>query len=251
MTDTLCVFPEDRRILELLKSTGFAPSHVCDAGASNGVWSLLSTAVFPDASYDLFEPLAESNRAYHASYTGNPKLVRLLERPDFRLHPMALGNTNGEVILHEYPNAAGSTTLPVGEFHANVPEGRSVPVMTLDHAIEHAIIPLPDLLKMDVQGFELAILEGAARHLDQISVILMECWLIRSYAFLTPLLSEIIAFLSPFGFELFDFGTQFRNPEGRLVSVDPCFVNTRMPAFKAHFRSNRGKAGLSNLVKPQ
>jgi hypothetical protein len=40
-----------------------------------------------------------------------------------------------------------------------------------------------------------------------------------------PLLVDLMAFLQPLRFRLFDLGTQFRKDDGALHSIDACFVN--------------------------
>jgi hypothetical protein len=40
-----------------------------------------------------------------------------------------------------------------------------------------------------------------------------------------PLLVDLMVFLQPLRFRLFDLGTQFRKDDGALYSIDACFVN--------------------------
>ena len=70
-----------------------------------------------------------------------------------------------------------------------------VPKYRLDAYIEHKRLPLPDVMKLDCQGAEEVILEGAVDCLRTADVVLLETWLTREYGPRTPLLTEIVAFL--------------------------------------------------------
>lgn len=99
-----------------------------------------------------------------------------------------------------------------------------VPARTIDSVIAVGDAEPPDLIKMDIQGGELKALNGAVGALQNVKALLLETWLTRSYGEETPLLAELSAFLTPFGFRIFDFGDGFRSDDGALYSVDACFV---------------------------
>jgi len=47
----------------------------------------------------------------------------------------------------------------------------------------------------------------------------------QAYGGKIPLLVDLMIFLRPLRFRLFDLGTQFRKDNGVLYSIDACFVN--------------------------
>jgi hypothetical protein len=57
----------------------------------------------------------------------------------------------------------------------------------------------------------------------------LETWLTRGYGSATPLLSEVCEFLRSYGFWLWDFGDEYRDTDGTLVSKDCVFVNAASP----------------------
>ena len=62
-------------------------------------------------------------------------------------------------------------------------------MLTIDYVIEEFRLPVPQVIKMDTQGCELSILQGATRTLPQVDVLLLECWLDASlWPTTTPLL---------------------------------------------------------------
>ena len=60
---------------------------------------------------------------------------------------------------------------------------------------------VPALLKLDVQGFELAALSGCASLLDRFAGVYVECWFVPLYTE-QPLADEVLAYLRDQGFRL-------------------------------------------------
>ncbi len=90
-------------------------------------------------------------------------------RPNRHYHWMAIGDRDGETQL--FFNAAdpySSSLYSAGpsaynEAGARREEVRTVPIRRLDALLDDGTIPLPDFLKVDVEGFEKAVFEGASR----------------------------------------------------------------------------------------
>jgi FkbM family methyltransferase len=115
------------------------------------------------------------------------------QHPEFTMHPVALGADNKPVIMQLHADGVSSTTLDIGD----VPEFRhhEVDQRKLDDYVAEFSLPLPDLIKLDVQGSELAILSQAPRCLNHAELVFAETWLIRSYWGKAPLITELIELL--------------------------------------------------------
>src|SRR5262249_20091707 len=87
--------------------------------------------------------------------------------------------------------------------------------------------PTPSLLKIDVQGSELAILRGAELSLGAIDVLLLETWLWRGYEGKVPLLLELAMWLGQRDFYLWDVAGLERDPSDVLTGMDCVFINAR------------------------
>ena len=207
----------DAEILTRLKRAGFSPAVIFDVGASNGAWSVVARGVFPDARYELFEPLLDCNPDYDRG------IAQVRKMPNIRLHACALADQPGRMTLHMMgARGAGSSLIGKG-YAASKPI--DVAVETIDGLIAGGTVLWPDLIKMDIQGGELAALKGATeRALPHASVVTLEMWLQRTYGPETPLMSEIMEFLYLHGFVPFEFGDEFRTPNGTLGSKDVWFV---------------------------
>jgi GR25 family glycosyltransferase involved in LPS biosynthesis len=72
--------------------------------------------------------------------------------------------------------------------------------MTLDTVVAQRGYPLPDFMKLDVQGAELDVLKGAQRCLDHCTDLIIELQH-TEYNIGAPLKDEVIAYLETLGFE--------------------------------------------------
>ena len=216
LTDT------DRQHFRQLHKLGLNFRHFFDVGASNGCWSTRVSEDFPEARFDLFEPLIDHAPEYQY------KMAQILsQHPTFRLHKIALGPECKRAAMYLYSkNPVGSTALPL-ETKPPSADRVEVDMLTIDYVVKEFQIPVPQLIKMDTQGCELGILQGGRETLPKVDALLLECWLARAYGKPTPLLHEVAEWLRGLDFFLWDFGNGWRNEEGTLIAQDCLFLNAR------------------------
>jgi FkbM family methyltransferase len=129
-------------------------SSFVDVGANVGVFTLLAATTF--RSVYAFEPL--------------PSVAELLRRNvrdarNVEVFPFALSNKGGEATLREHAvGSGGSTLLPIDASAARLTRKRNwrsfrVPVRRLDEVLPAGCAV--DLLKIDVEGHECEVIEGA------------------------------------------------------------------------------------------
>ncbi len=201
-----------------LASRDFRPKNIVDVGASNGSWSIKASSYFHGVEFFLFEPLAEHTHYLEALFKADPR---------FRYFLTALGAAPGESTMFVSQDCDGSSVL----FWEGQDSSRRrvIPVTTLDAMIESGQVQPPDLVKIDVQGFELEVLKGAGAALKSAQVFIVE---VNLYEFMQhcPRVHEVIAFLAARDFYLYDLAGMLRRPyDNALGQMDLVFAAAWSP----------------------
>jgi hypothetical protein len=95
---------------------------------------------------------------------------------------------------------------------------------TVDAVLATRAFPPPTFLKLDVQGYEIEVLEGAPRALQTAEVLLLEVsvWPFNEGA---PLLHDVVSYLRQKGFRTYDICDFSYRPSDRvLLQTDMIFV---------------------------
>lgn len=201
--------------LRHLARCGLQPRCLVDVGANEGKWSRAASAVFPNARLVLIEPQQELL----------PQLQAFCEsHPSARYVLAGAGAENGHAVQTIWEDLHGSSFLPPTDDNL-LRDGRQrlTPIVTLDTvcaAEEH----LPEVVKMDVQGYELEALKGAGRLLGYTECFILEISLFRSTPN-SPELFEVVEFMHRHGYEVYDFCGFLRRPLDRaLGQIDLAFA---------------------------
>ena len=108
--------------------------------------------------------------------------------------------------------------------NSNVPRRTiKLAMTTLDRIIEGQEFPPPQLIKLDVQGYELEVLKGGVRALASAEFVLLEVS-VWQYNERSPLIDEVVAFMSGAGFATYDLFDINRRPDGTLLQLDLLFI---------------------------
>lgn len=143
---------------------------------------------------------------------------------------VAIGAKQGEIAINISHNSVSSSVLPILESHTSAePESRykgseSVPLVTLDSvAMKYFSDGTVGFLKIDTQGYESQVLEGAEKTLASIVGVQLELSLVPLYVG-QMLMPELIARMTELGFDLWGISPTFADPEsGRMLQVDATF----------------------------
>src|SRR5580658_9128679 len=132
---------------------------VYDVGAFHGILTLFFAA--RGARVVAYEP----NDMNHARLIEN---IRLNNLTNVEVRKLAVGSQARSGTLLYDPSMAGGGSLSGGSLNPDAAAGvsQSVQITTLDDDIAAASLPAPDLIKIDIEGWELAALEGARATLD-------------------------------------------------------------------------------------
>lgn len=151
--------------------------------------------------------------------------------PNWRAERAAVSRTAGALTMNVSANSVSSSALPILDRHtAAAPESsyvghEVVTATTVDDLVErHRIDPASALLKMDVQGYEMAVLEGAAATLSEFAMVRTELSLVPLYQG-QALLPDVMQLLASHDLELWSLEPGFSEPgTRRMLQFDGVFV---------------------------
>jgi FkbM family methyltransferase len=204
--------PEIPSALERLRVNQFNPRRIFDVGAYLGEFTSLCRSIWPSAELICFEVL--------------PHCVDQLRNwCDRDGHAAIVECLLGAECKHAVAFREMETASSVLEEHVlQVTPTNCYPMETIDEVVGKGRQGAPDLLKLDVQGYELEVLKGAEGTLPHVSAILTEVNLIDIHRG-APLLDELVTFMRDRGFVTYDICGLTRRPlDQALWQADFIFV---------------------------
>lgn len=203
-------------LLEDLKERGLNCKSILDVGANKTSWSKMAKKIFPDAWVYLIEPQIEM-LGYMESF------CKEFENSNYFL--VAAGAKEGFLTLTIWDDLEGSSLIPKPDENLKISgKQRQVEIKVIDDLIESSKIKLPELIKLDIQGFELEALRGAKKTFGYTEVYILEVSMFSSDE-MQPMLSDVVTFMLERDYVVYDFPGFLRRPlDGALGQCDICFV---------------------------
>jgi FkbM family methyltransferase len=172
---------------------------VFDVGANVGDWTAMlidEAAVHRRQAIDVyaFEPAARTFQSL-SSRLGNERRARV------ELVKRALSDAPGELTLHVPGGGAGTSSLHGLSLEVES-QSEQVAVTTLDAFCSERQINNIDLLKVDTEGHDLVVLEGARDLLARRAIDVIQLEYNHRWVFARKLLRDVFDLLSPLGYEI-------------------------------------------------
>lgn len=195
---------------------------VLDIGANRGQFALAVHKLLPSARIISFEPIPKAAEIFREVFRGTDSVT---------LHETAVGPRSGDADIHVSNREDSSSLLPIAEAQDAIFPGTAeigtqrVRVARLTDCVSKESLKPSDLLKIDVQGFELEVLNGCDEYLALLGWIYVECSFIELYEG-QALADEVIDWLRDRGFTLQGVYNMTYDKRGRAVQADFLFQRT-------------------------
>jgi len=194
-----------------------AANTLVDVGANKGQFSLAFRALRPKTQIIAFEPLPEAADVYDRLFADDP--LTSLQR-------VALSTSKGAANFHVTDRTDSSSLLRPEADQDRLHSVRTieVPVKRLDECVDVGRLTRPVLLKLDVQGGELGVLEGCDA-LTDFDFIYIELGFVAVYQD-QPLFQEVSEYLARRGFTIAGVFDQIVTSAYGPTQVDALFKRT-------------------------
>jgi FkbM family methyltransferase len=199
--------------LLLARQNGLSPRTVIDVGAAVGTPEVYK--VFPDARHVMIEPLVENEPFLDLVCKSLPRAEYLIA---------AIGRTCGTTSLRCRDDLTYSQVCADRSNHIDGFTLREVRTLTLDALCADRQLQDPYLIKIDVDGSELDVIEGAEGTLAAAELVAIEA------TFFNSNVSRIVETMQSRGFALYDIVDFLYRPiDQALWQVDLVFVKDSSP----------------------
>lgn len=193
--------------LERLRNLGFNPKQIIDVGAFEGEWTAATSLIFPNAEILMVEAMPQKET----------KIRQLKANPKIDYEIAVLGAVDGKEVFFTELETASSVLEEQAASHNRVARKTS----SLNTILTKRKISKVDLIKLDVQGYELEVLAGFDQYIGNTEVILTEASLLEIHKGV-PLVRDVINYMGERGFVLYDI----------------CSVSTRRPLDNALWQTD-------------
>ena len=194
---------------------------IIDGGANNGATISRLLSQYRSPIIHAFEPIPELVELLNQKFSGLNNVV---------IHGAALGSESRKVSFNVVNNLVSSSVLNPSALNRglhgekmDVREIVEVPQVRLVDELKD--INQMDLLKLDLQGYELEALKGCGSMLERIKIISTEIEFVTLYDG-QPLFGDIDVFLRARGFKLLNLYELYTHPDGQLTAGDAVYLNT-------------------------
>ncbi len=196
---------------------------VFDIGANTGGWASEMSEYFPNAPIYSFEPLPDCYEELKKVADKNPNITAF---------NMALGQENAMLKMNRCSSRSSSSLLKMRERHPVLAKGGEhtevdVAVKRLDEVAAGLEIRNNIFIKIDVQGYELFVIEGGIDLIQRASALILETTFIPLYDG-QVLFDELYARMQELGFRYMGDLESIKNPlNGEVLQGNGIFINQK------------------------
>ena len=197
---------------------------IVDVGSNEGQFVSSCELIFKDVKYYCFEPLKDVFSLLSGKYSVNPK---------FSLFNLGLGSQEGSISINQNEYSPSSSILEMNEVHKNSFDFakhnfiQEIQIQKLDSFVDRIQPDQFTLLKIDVQGYELEVINGGGEFIKKVGTIIIEMSFQELYKN-QPLFNDIYIKLISLGFRYCGNIEQLYSPvNNQILQADCLFM--KMP----------------------
>ena len=179
---------------QTLQETKFNPNHIVDVGANHGNWTRMALRYFPKSHYTLLEPQKWLETHINDILTTNSRV---------KFYPFGAGNSKGSFKFTLLDRDDSSNFL-LSEEEAEQMGLRQidVDVVTLNEFLPGLRLPNPDVIKIDAEGLDLQVLDGANDFFGKTELFIVEAGVGSKY--IKNEIGIVIEYMKQRGYRLFE-----------------------------------------------
>lgn len=149
-----------------LKKVNYKANHIIDIGAHKGAWTKSAFNYYPNAFYTLFEPQKDLLKKQFNS--DKYKKIK-------KFYAGVGKSTKVKKFFENERRDSCSFVFKDNKTSLTKNNSYLVPVYSLDYLVfKKKVVPQPDILKIDAEGWDLDVITGALRTIKSTEVVLLE-----------------------------------------------------------------------------
>lgn len=150
----------------LLINQNYYPETIYDIGANRGTWTKECLKYFPNSTYYLFEPQIELKKDIESN---------LGDIDNVHLFSVGVGDINDNLnfTIHKRDDGCSYSYTEEEADKLNFKQ-IVLPIIRLESFVKENKLKKPSLLKIDAEGLDLKVLDGASSLLETVEIIMVE-----------------------------------------------------------------------------
>lgn len=204
----------------LLQRYGFEPRCVFDVGANHGNWTREALRYFPQAEYLLIEPQGHLEAGIEDLRQQGHRLKWITAGVGDRAERLPL-----TIAPHDHSSNFGMTAEAAA---AHGYQQVMMEVRTLDEILASSGVPVPSMVKIDAEGFDLKAMAGAKQLIGKTDIFFVEAAVCATG--IENTMAAVIARMSADGYRMIDITDLNRSPKhGVLWLCELAFMREGCP----------------------